>query len=544
VKVRALLLVSVVGLPACAADYIDLGYDHTVIGTGGTAGSGGTGGGQLCTPGETRACYTGPDGTKGQGICKSGKETCNPGGSAFGPCDGEVTPKPAEDCAPLEDDNCDGAVPPCSGDVLWAQRFGDSTLQFARDVAVDGAGNVVMTGSFAGSINFGGATLTAATPNSYADVFAAKFDTSGAHLWSKNYGKSLSQRARRVTTNTAGDIIFTGDFDGAIDFGDGEHASMGVADIFLAKLDPNGVTLWSKAFGGPQNQAAHALATDAQGNIVLAGPFSGSVDFGDGEHVSAGGSDIFVAKLDPSGATLWSKAFGGPQDQAAYALATDAEGNIVLAGPFGGSVDFGDGEHASTGGSDVFLTKLDPSGATLWSKAFGGPQDQAAYALATDAQGNIVLAGPFSGSIDFGDGEHASTGGSDVFLAKLDSSGTTLWSKAFGDAKDGQTAYGLAFDPFGNIIVAGAFDGMIDFGNGSLTGAGGSDIFVAKLDPGGKAVWSKRFGDKGAQTATSVATDPAGAVMMTGSLSGTVDVGSTTLTSLGFEDVLLFKLAP
>jgi hypothetical protein len=155
------------------------------------------------------------------------------------------------------------------------------------------------------------------------------------------------------------------------------------------------------------------------------------------------------------------------------------------------------------------------------------------------------MGGPFSGSIDFGDGPHTSAGGSDIFVAKLDPAGATSWGKTFGDVKDGQTAYSVAADQFGNAILGGAFDGTIDFGDGNpLSSGGGPDIFVVKLDPGGKTLWSRRFGDTGVQTATSVATDTAGNVVMSGYLDGTVDVGNMTLTSAGAEDIVLAKLAP
>ncbi len=149
----AILALVTATLTAASCDLvleINVGYLNHGSGTGGL---GGTGGASFCTSGEKQECYTGPDGTKGQGICKAGEQTCNADGSAFGDCVGEQLPM-VEDCATAEDDDCDGNKQPCSGTVLWAKRFGDGNSQFARGVAVDPSANVLLTGSFLGSVDF------------------------------------------------------------------------------------------------------------------------------------------------------------------------------------------------------------------------------------------------------------------------------------------------------------------------------------------------------------------------------------------------------
>jgi hypothetical protein len=96
--------------------------------------------------------------------------------------------------------------------------------------------------------------------------------------------------------------------------------------------------------------------------------------------------------------------------------------------------------------------------------------------------GNVLVAGRFEGTIDFGGGPLASLGVGDVFVAKLDTDGGHLWSKRFGNASD-EAAAGVATDSAGNVLVAGHFDGAIDFGGGPLNNAGGGDVFVVKLAP-------------------------------------------------------------
>lgn len=116
----------------------------------------------------------------------------------------------------------------------------------------------------------------------------------------------------------------------------------------------------------------------------------------------------------------------------------------------------------------------------LWSKRFGGPNDQFAGSVAVDGTGNVLLTGAFAGTVDFGGGPLTSAGAYDIFVAKFDSAGNHLWSKRFGDAS-AQYGQSVAVDPAGNALLTGYFAGTADFGGGPLTSGGANDIFVAKL---------------------------------------------------------------
>ena len=281
----------------------------------------------------------------------------------------------------------------------------------------------------------------------------------------------------------------TGAFAGTVDFGDGLKTSAGGTDIFVAKLAANdGAPLWSKRFGDASSQGASytpiVAAVDSGGNILLAGPLAGTVDFGDGPKTSAGGVDIFVAKLAANdGAPLWSKRFGDSQSQTASGLAVDDAGDVVIAGTFTGTVDFGDGPKTSAGGADIFVAKLDANdGAPLWSKAFGDSGNQVANGLAVDGAGNAIVSGACSGVVNFGGGPLPCLGDADIFIAKFTPSGAHVWAQRFGDVKD-QIAYGIAVDSGNNPLVTGQFSTAVDFGCGPLRGAGSTDVFIAKFSP-------------------------------------------------------------
>jgi len=223
---------------------------------------------------------------------------------------------------------------------------------------VDGSGNCLVTGRFAGSVDFGGGALASAGGQ---DVFLAKYSSSGAHIWSKRFGGTLGDRGNGVAVDGSGDVVVTGNFSGAIDFGGGSLISSGSQDLFVAKFSATGGHLWSKRFGGSlQFDAGNGVAMDSIGNILVTGYFIGPVDFGGGALNSAGAWDMFVAKYSPAGAPIWSKAVGGSNIDEGNAIAVDGAGNSVITGRFFETVDFGGGTMTSAGGADIFLVKYAP----------------------------------------------------------------------------------------------------------------------------------------------------------------------------------------
>lgn len=402
---------------------------------------------------------------------------------------------------------------------LWSKRFGGERLAMVRDIAVDASGNAIVTGSFWGTIDLGGGALS--SPSSW-DVFVAKLGPDGTHLWSKCFGEQTTE-AQSVAIDVSGNVIIVGYFDGIVDFGGGALVSMGSVDIFVAKFGPDGAHLWSKCFGDSIGQLAEAVAVDASGNVFVAGHFGGSVDFGGGELVSAGIQDIFIAKLGSDGTHLWSRRFGDRADSETRDIAVDSWGNAVLTGSFSGSIDFGGGALASAGSWDIFVAKFGPDGAHLWSKRFGDEEYQAAPAVAVDAAGNVIIAGPSGGTVDFGGGTY------NLFIAKYGSDGAYIWSKRFGEAGFAQPE-SVATDASGNMIIVGYFRDTIDFGGGALTSED-YDIFVARFGADGSHLWSERFGRKWRQDAKAVGCDPSGNIIFAGDFDGVVDFGGGPLES-------------
>jgi len=250
------------------------------------------------------------------------------------------------------------------GDIkhLWSKRFGGYVIDEGHSISVDSDSNIYIIGNFYSStIDFGGGTLTNA---GYQDIFLAKFDSNGNHLWSKSFGGSSYDYGQSVSVDSSGNVYITGWFESStIDFGGGTLTNAGGWDIFLAKFDSNGNHLWSKRFGGSSDDLGSSVSVDSSGNVYITGWFwSSTIDFGGGALINVGLNDIFLVKFDNNGNHKWSKRFGGGDWDEGYSVSVDISGNVYGTGLFSGSnIDFGGCPLSSAGGTtDIYIIKYAP----------------------------------------------------------------------------------------------------------------------------------------------------------------------------------------
>jgi hypothetical protein len=511
-------------------------------GEGGSS-TGGGGGAPGCAPGCVEPCYSGPQGTDGVGVCAPGSKTCLDDGT-WSACDGDVLPSP-DNCATSADEDCDGAAPSCTAATLWARTFGDASAQEAMSVAIDASGNVLVTGTVAGAVDFGGGALP---PGGASDAFVLKLDPAGNHLWSRRFGLSGTATGVSIAVDAANDVIVAGDFDGEIDLGAGP-ATATYSDVFLLKLDQDGNHLWSKTFGDPDfgyEDNVSEVVFDPSGNVLLLGTFDGYIDFGDGEIDPS--ADLVLVKLSSSGSHVYTRRFTTyePQLWQFHTLGTDAGGNVFLAGGLIGTADFGGGPLTVTfqGNSDVYAAKLDAGGNHVWSKQFGDDYPQEAGAIAIDGDGHVRIHGRAGGSIDFGGGPLAANPDFyDLFTASLDSDGNHLWSVMFG-AAGLETAPAGGVDGWGNGVFAGRYTNPFDFGGGPLPAPQSTDIYLVKLDAGGAHLVTRAFGGPGTEFVQDLAVAPDGTAVLVGSFDASVDFGSGAVATQGAEDIFILKLSP
>ena len=302
-----------------------------------------------------------------------------------------VMTDPDDECGEHGHAACDGAGS-CLGAHLWSIAHGGDGSEQIEDVAVDSTGSVYITGYFYDTISFGGDVLTSAGQN---DIFVAKFDANGTHVWSSSFGDTSNDAGYGITIDGNDDLIVTGHFAGSVSFGGTALDSAGAADVFVAKFDPNGDLIWNKRFGDEVGDIANDVAVDPSDNILIAGRFFGDITFDGAPLASSGDYDGFVAKLDSTGNPIWSKRFGDTSGDKGNAVASDSQGAAIVTGFFAGTVNFGNADHVGDGSPDGFVAKWDADGTADWSVAFGGENSQYAAAVATDNADSVILAGYF-----------------------------------------------------------------------------------------------------------------------------------------------------
>jgi hypothetical protein len=433
---------------------------------------------------------------------------------------------------------------PAATMATWSKKAGAAQVQAALGVAADPQGNVIVAGNYQGSIDWGTGALNSAGQN---DAYVAKLDANGTAVWAKSFGDAqYHQYAQHLATDAQGNILVTGHFRGTINFGGGALADISnfFEDIFIAKLGPTGNHTWSKRYGDINNEEAQDIATDAQGNVIAVGAFQKTVNFGGGALVAEDdGFNGFVAKLNAAGDQQWAKTLGDTtSEQKTIGVATDGDGNVYIVGYHQGAIDLGGGNvTAAANEQNAYVAKISSNGSFVWHKSW--PCSAAtAVDVDVDAAGNVYVLGNFKGKITVGGDEFDAGVANDVFLVKLNSAGDHVWSKAFGEPNAADEATSLALDG-DKPIVFGAFTNKIDFGGGALTSGGGYDVFYAKLDNDGCEISAAVYGGAMLQRGETLAIDGSGNILIAGSFDGTMDFGVGALTA-DATDAYVVKLKP
>lgn len=456
--------------------------------------------------------------------------------------------------------------------LLWAKGMNGTSSAYGMGITTDGGNSIYNTGQFSGTVDFDpGPGVYNLTAIGNSDIFLAKYGTGGNLLWVKQMGGTGSQNnGHAIVIDNAGFLCITGFFSGTTDF-DPNAGSLNISsnggstDIFIAKYDGNGSILWAKAIGSATaTDVSYDIDVDASNNVYTTGHFYGPIDVDPGPFTnimgaSGGGNrDAFILKLDVNGNYVWAKLFGSLFDDRALSIHIDSFGNTWCTGYYAVTTDFdpGPGVHNVMGSSGYsgFILALDPTGNFANVMTFPSTGQVVVEEITTDAAGNIYTTGYLSGAGDFDPGAFNytlnSAGVNDVFVSKLDPTGSFLWAKLMGGAGN-DLCFGLALDQDNNVYTSGVFSGSVDFdpGTGSyiLSSPGVSDIFISKLDPSGSFQCAGAIGGSGSNGAQCVWIDDGGDLLITGSYNGVADfdpnTNTYTLSATGTDEVFIGKYA-
>jgi hypothetical protein len=385
-------------------------------------------------------------------------------------------------------------------------------------------------------------------------------------MFAKQIGAKGYDRNMSIALDATNNIYTIGRFEDTVDFDPGPGVlnliSKGLSDAYISKLDASGNFLWVIGIGGTGWDLGASIKTDASGNVYCIGTFSNSAMLYSGAGpistiTSNGFEDIYVVKLNSSGALVWVQTLGGNNQDYGASLTVDGGGNVFITGSFNQTADFdpgpGTANLVSIGGWDIFVTKLDMNGNFVWAQQFGGFDFDNGKDIEVNFTGEIFVTGDFIDTVDFDPGinvnEIYGKGGNDAFLMKLDANGNLLWVRQQGGTGS-DCGTSLAVDDLGNIYNSGIFEVMPDLNPGppvaTFTSNGEYDVFISKLDGAGDFQWAIQIGGTGIESGV-LALDAAGAnIYAFGTFESTVDFdpGASTynLSTAGADAFYISKL--
>ena len=319
------------------------------------------------------------------------------------------------------------------GDTLWTRTFGgrDYDVGYAVQPTADGGYIIAGTTRSLGSGRY--------------DACLIKTGARGEALWTRTYGGSSDDGARSVQQTTDGGYVIAGCT---------ESFGAGQGDVYLVRADARGDTQWTRTFGGANQDEAFSVRQTSDKGFVIVGL---TQSFGAGE------DDVYLVKTDARGDTMWTRTFGGDDDDFGYSVRQTADGGYIIAGL---------NESRGAGGEDVYLIKTDARGDTSSTRTLGGTSTDEAHSVQQTADRGYIVAGS---TYSFGAGDF------DAYLIRTDSGGETLWTRTFGGTGD-DGAWSVQQAADGGFIVAGYT---------SSPGTGDKDVLLVRTDSVGNVAAAK-----------------------------------------------------
>ena len=344
-----------------------------------------------------------------------------------------------------------------------------------------------------------------------------------------------------ITCDELGSVYATGQIEYTSVFDNLSVSSYGSHDIVVVKYDNDGAIQWIHSAGGHGGDVGHGIGIDAAHNVYVAGEVEQTANYGGGITVtSAGANDIFLAKYNPSGVIQWVKRWGSTGNDKALSVAVSPAGDCFITGYFSLSVSFGGTQLNSTGSRDVFLAKVNSSGTVQWAKRAGGNGDDKAEGISLDVNGNIYLAGSYTNSASFGGTNISNSGNYSAFVAKYNSNGSIQWVKSAGACCDTTQFRAVTVDDNDNVYAAGNFQSTVNFGNNSFTSSGSKDVILVKYDSNGNLIWARQGGGSDEDIAYGIVADNINnTIYITGNVSAAGHFGSFNYTIAGFKDIFV-----
>jgi hypothetical protein len=395
----------------------------------------------------------------------------------------------------------------------WAIAEGGLGVDLGKSIKFDANNNVIVCGDVAGDPSF---RNIVSAGNGLADAFVAKYEPSGNILWVKLVGGQLVDRASDCAVDNNGNVFLAGHFEDVASV-DGESvSSSGAKDIFIAKFDANGNTIWLKRFGTSRSEQAYSLDFSEEGHLYMTGTFVQTIQFG---NVTLSSSNLyqesFLVKMDLDGNVIWAKNSFAGNTNTTNGVTVLPDSSIAIAGYFSSAIRWDSTEvNGTTSDFEVFVAKFTKDGDLEWLRSGGGAYEDGVNGIASDPSGNIFITGYLAGYASFGNQNTGNSGYNDPFIAKYDNEGNCLWLNR-GEGVGLDVANGIACDKFGNVFATGFYENAISFSGQNIAGLD-RQIFIVSYDGNGNLRWLKDAGESGTDCGMGINVDESGSVYISG----------------------------
>lgn len=438
--------------------------------------------------------------------------------------------------------NFDGTAGPV---VAWALPVGgiDVDSDQIDGIAVDDDGNTAISGVFHDRVDIGDRVLTS---RGKGDIFVASIAPDGSVRWTRHYGGAGDDNTYDLKVDGAGNILLSGWFTGTVDFGGIELTAKGSVDAFVAKVARDGAVSWARSFGGTQGDGANEIAVSADGAIAVSAITAGDFEVDGVTHRFGGGMrDSYVLRLEPDGSLRWVHHFDGPGNERIRAIALGADGHIAVGFEFRGRMRSGEVHLDAKGGWDGALARLTPDGDLDWLQRVGGPGTDNVRGVGIAPEGSMYASGTIHGVVELLDRNQPAVGtGGDDYVAKVHPDGSTDWVVTLGGPESG-TGGELQANGDG-VVISGLLDGQVTVKRDGETltrlssPTGRPTGYLLGLDPDGVLRFSyspspappdgRAFGDV-------LGVSPDGSVVVQAlRFGGTITVDEQTMTTPGNKD--------
>lgn len=342
-------------------------------------------------------------------------------------------------------------------DTLWTKTYGGTSNDKGYSVQLTSDGGYIIAGC-TGSFGVGA-----------YDVYLLKTDEYGDTMWTRTFGGISSEIGNSVQQTTDGGYIIAG---WTNSWGIGEK------DIYLIKTNENGNILWQKTYGGANDEEGHSVQQTSDGGYIVTGY---TQSFG------AGGTDVYLIKTNSNGDTIWTRTFGGSDNDQGRSVQQTSDGGYIVVGWRWVS---------SSQDEDVYLIKTDANGNFPWEKTYGFINWDYGYSVKETSDGGYIIVGTYNWGGYYW-----------FYLIKTDLFGNMQWEKTYGEWQDDLRAYSVQQTSDNGYIVVGYTKPY---------GAGDEDVYLIKTNTNGDSLWSKKYGGAGSDYGYSVQLTSDGGYIITG----------------------------